>query len=106
MKRLIKGNKVRIISGKDRTKEGLITSISYKTNTAIVEGMNMVKRNQKPTQQNQNKGGIISKEMPIHLCKLALINSKSKKGITKIGYKMEGNKKVRITHGDKGVIIK
>lgn len=87
MNRLIKGDKVRVISGKYKTKEGIILSVDNKNKTAIVEGINKVKRHQKPTQQNENKGGIFEKEAPLHLSKLALIVDKAHKGISKVQYK-------------------
>ncbi|MDR0857156.1 MAG: 50S ribosomal protein L24 [Mycoplasmataceae bacterium] len=96
MKRLIKGNKVKVISGTHSTKEGVILSINYKDNTAIIEGINVIKRHQKPSQANENKGGIISKEAPIQLSKLALVVPKSTTGVSKIGYSTEKGKKVRI----------
>jgi large subunit ribosomal protein L24 len=106
MKRLLKGYKVRVISGKDKTKEGNILSINYKTNTAIVEGLNIVKRHTKPTQQNQNKGGIVSKEAPISLSKLAYVDAKAKRGISKLSYKIIKGKKVRVTRKEGNEVSK
>ncbi|MDR3249803.1 MAG: 50S ribosomal protein L24 [Mycoplasmataceae bacterium] len=98
MNRIIKGDKVRIISGKFKSKEGIVLAVFPKNNTAIVEGLNKVKRHQKPSQQNNNKGGIVDKEMPINMCKLALVVEKAKNGISKISYaKTKDNKKIRIS---------
>lgn len=97
MKRIKKGDKVRLICGDQATQEGIVLSVNYKNNTAIVEGLNMVKRHTKPNQQNQNKGGIITKEAPINMSKLALVVLKAPQGISKVCYKVnrEG-KKVRM----------
>ena len=97
MQRIKKGDFVRIISGDEATKEGVVLQVFPKKQTAIVEGLNIVKIHQKPDQKNQNKGGIISKEAPIKLSKLALVVIKAQQGISKVSYKMDkNNKKVRI----------
>lgn len=97
MQRIKKGDLVRIISGDEATKEGVVLQVFPKKQTAIVEGLNIVKIHQKPDQKNQNKGGIISKEAPIKLSKLALVVVKAPRGISKVSYKMnKNNKKVRI----------
>lgn len=105
MQRIIKGDKVRVISGKDKSKEGIVLSIE-KNECAIVEGVNVQKRHEKPSQKNNDKGGIVSKECPIKLCKLALIDAKSKNGITRISYKIENDKKVRISKKSSTVFAK
>jgi large subunit ribosomal protein L24 len=86
MNRIIKGDKVRIISGKNKSKEGIVLSVDLKNNSAIVEGLNKVKRHQKPSQNNNNQGGIVEKESPIALSKLALIVDKAKNGISKVSF--------------------
>ncbi len=96
MKRLVKGDKVRVISGKEKGKDGIILSINRKNDTAIVEGIWVVKKHQKPNQENQD-GGIIEINRPIPLCKLALLDPK-KGGIAKVKYGYDkDNKKVRIS---------
>lgn len=97
MNRLIKGDKVRVISGKEKGKDGIILSINTKDQTAIVEGVWIIKKHQKPNQQNQ-EGGIVEINRPIPLCKLALIDPKGKEGIIKVRFgKNKDNKKVRIS---------
>ncbi|MDE7433832.1 MAG: 50S ribosomal protein L24, partial [Mycoplasmoidaceae bacterium] len=96
MNRIKKGDKVRVISGKYSTKEGIVLQVFPKKNCAIVEGLNLVKRHTKPSANNE-KGGIIEKEAPINLSKLALIAPKAPQGISKISYQKDKNgKKVRI----------
>ncbi len=97
MNRIIKGDKVRVISGKLKGSEGIVLSVFPKEGTAIVEGVNKIKKHVKPNQENE-KGGIVEIDAPIRLCKLALIDPKGKGAKTKVKYeKTKDNKKVRIT---------
>ena len=91
--KLKKGDEVIVLVGKDKGKKGKIIKIVPKQMKAIVSEINKVKKNQKP--DNNQPGGIIDKEMPIHISNLSFYDPELKKGI-KIGYKLEKNKKVRI----------
>ena len=71
-----KGNKVKILAGKDKKKEGEVIEIDRKNNRAKVKGINMVKKHVKTTKEK--KGGIISKENFIHLSNLAIFDNKNK----------------------------
>ena len=71
-----KGNKVKILAGKDKKKEGEIIEIDRKNNRAKVKDMNMVKKHVKTTKEK--KGGIVSKESFIHISNLALVETKEK----------------------------
>lgn len=105
MKRLVKGDKVRVISGKEKGKDGIILSIDRKNDTAIVEGIWVVKKHQKPNQENQD-GGIVEINRPIPLCKLALLDPK-KGGIVKVKYGYDkDNNKVRISKKTNSEITK
>ena len=73
---IIKGNKVKILTGKDKNKEGEIIEIDRKNNRAKVKGANMVKKHVKTTKEK--KGGIISKENFIHISNLVIISEKTK----------------------------
>ncbi|AIV03469.1 50S ribosomal protein L24 [Candidatus Malacoplasma girerdii] len=97
MQRIKKGDLVRLISGDEATKEGLVLKVNLKKNTAIVEGLNIVKKHKKANPQKQEeKGGIVSFEAPIPLCKLALVVPKAPRGVSKIAYKLDkNNNKVR-----------
>ena len=96
--KLKKGDEVIVIAGKDKGKTGKITLVKIKLNKAIVAGINKVKKHQKPD-KNQ-AGGIIEKEMPIHISNLAYYDSSLKKGI-RLGFKFgDKNKKVRINKGN------
>ena len=72
-----KGLKVKVLTGKDKNKEGEVIEIERSTNRAIVKDINMVKKHVKTTKEK--KGGIVSKENYIHLSNLKLISEKSKK---------------------------
>lgn len=89
-----KDDKVMVITGKDKGKTGRVIVAYPRENRVLVEGINMVKRHTKPSPQNQ-QGGIIEKEAPIHASNVMLIDPKSGKP-TRIGYTMENGKKVRV----------
>ena len=74
-----KGNKVKILTGKDKNKDGEVIEINRKTNRAKVKGINMVKKHVKTTKEK--KGGIVSKENFIHISNLALIEKKTEKKV-------------------------
>lgn len=86
-----KGDKVRVISGEHRGKEGQVIDVDLKKLRARVEGVNLVKKHSKPTSQNP-QGGIIEKEAGIHISNLMLLAD----GVpTRVGHKTEEGKKVR-----------
>ncbi|MCO8145799.1 50S ribosomal protein L24 [Rhodovulum tesquicola] len=96
--KLKKGDKVIVLAGKDKGREGVITSVDPKGGKAVVDGINMAIRHQKQTQTTQ--AGRISKAMPIDLSNLAIIDKNGKP--TRVGFKIEDGKKVRYakTTGD------
>lgn len=87
------GDKVKVISGKDKGKEGTITAALPKQNKVIVEGINIVKKHTRPTGMGQ-EGGIVETEAPIHVSNVQLIDPKNGEP-TRVGYKFEDGKKVR-----------
>ena len=78
MQRLRKDDQVVVIAGKDKGGRGKILKVYPETNRVLVEGLNRVKRHQKPTQKIQ-QGGIIEKEMPIHVSNVMLLDTKTNK---------------------------
>ncbi|MEI4488057.1 50S ribosomal protein L24 [Frigidibacter sp. MR17.14] len=96
--KLRKGDKVVVLTGKDKGKQGEIASVSPKDNKAVVEGVNIAIRHQRQTQTNQ--GGRQPKAMPIDLSNLALLDANGK--ATRVGFRLEDGKKVRFakTTGD------
>tara|TARA_B100000700_G_C14898368_1_gene786123 strand:+ start:393 stop:707 length:315 start_codon:yes stop_codon:yes gene_type:complete len=91
--KLKKGDEVIVLAGKDKGKTGKIVKMIPKEMKAIVSEINKVKKNQKP--DNNQPGGIIDKEMPMHISNLSFYDPELKKGV-KIGFKLSNNKKVRI----------
>ncbi|MEL6915949.1 MAG: 50S ribosomal protein L24 [Pseudomonadota bacterium] len=89
--KLKKGDKVVVLAGKDKGKEGEISSVDPKAGKAVVDGVNMAIRHTRQSQSNQ--GGRLPKAMPIDLSNLALLDSKGK--ATRVGFRMEDGKKVR-----------
>ena len=86
--KLKKGDKVVVLAGKDKGRSGEVLSVQPKDNTALVRGVNMIRRHQKQTQAQE--GGIITKEAPIHLSNIALADPKDGKP-TRVGFKVEGD---------------
>jgi len=95
--RIRKGDKVIVVTGRDRGRSGEVIEVRPDEDRALVRGINMVKRHQKQT--GAQEGGIISKEAPVHLSNLALADPKDGKP-TRVGFKFVGEgdarKKVRI----------
>lgn len=89
--KLKKGDKVVVLTGKDKGRTGEITAVSPKDNAAIVDGVNVAVRHTKQSPTSQ--GGRIAKAMPIDLSNLAIVDSKGK--ATRVGFRMEDGKKVR-----------
>ncbi|RZV65401.1 MAG: 50S ribosomal protein L24 [Flavobacteriaceae bacterium] len=92
--KLKSGDTVKIIAGDHKGSEGKILKVLIDKNKAIVEGTNMVKKHTKPSAQNP-QGGIVEKEAPIHISNLSLIDPNSGEA-TRVGYRMDGEKKERI----------
>ncbi len=91
--KLRKGDEVIVLTGKDKGKTGKIVKMLPKQMKAIVSEINKVKKNKKP--DNNQPGGIIEKEMPMHISNLAFYDTNLKKGI-RIGYKLDNDNKIRI----------
>ncbi|MDD7369191.1 MAG: 50S ribosomal protein L24 [Berryella intestinalis] len=90
-----KGDLVKVIAGKDKGKEGVVLRALPERNRVVVEKVNIVKKAQRPTPQNQ-QGGIMSVEAPLHVSNVMLIDPATKKP-TRIGYRIkEDGTKVRV----------
>ena len=95
-----KGDLVRVITGKDKDKEGKVLSVNAKNHTVLVEGINMVSKHTKPDAQNQT-GGIVSQESSIDISNVMLVvDGKA----TRVGFKVEDGKKVRVAKATGKVI--
>ena len=88
-----KGDRVVVLTGKDKGRQGAVLKVLPKDNRVVVEGLNMVQRHTRPTQLDP-QGGIKNKEASIHLSNVAIVDSNGKP--TRVGFKVEGDKKVRI----------
>lgn len=95
------GDTVKVVAGDHKGSEGKVLTVLIEKNKAIVEGVNMVKKHTKPSAQNP-QGGIIEKEAPIHISNLSLLTSKGE--TTRVGYRVEGDKKVRYSKKSNEVI--
>src|SRR5438128_11628231 len=97
MQKIRKGDKVVVLAGKDKGRSGEVLSVQPKEDTALVRGVNLIRRHQKQTQSQE--GGIITKEAPIHLSNIALADPKDGKP-TRVGFKFigegESRRKVRV----------
>ena len=93
--KIVKGDKVVVIAGKDKGKEGIVQAVYPKLNKVVVEGVNTHKKHQKPTQQNP-EGTIVEMYVPIDASNVAIVDPKTKKA-SRVGYAFDkdGNK-VRI----------
>jgi len=89
--KLKKGDKVVVLTGKDKGKQGEISSVNPSANKAVVDGLNIAIRHTKQSANSQ--GGRIAKAMPIDLSNLAIVDANGK--ATRVGFRMEGDKKVR-----------
>ena len=95
-----KGDLVKVIAGKDKDKEGKVIAVNKKDNTVLVEGINMVTKHAKPSMANQ-QGGILHQEAPIDASNVMYIH---KGEAVRIGFKMDGDKKVRFAKPSGDVI--
>lgn len=89
-----KGDTVKVLSGKDRGKQGVILEAYPKKERVLVEGINMVKIHAKPSQENP-QGGILNQEAAIHVSNVLPIDPKSGEP-TRVGYEVRDGKKIRI----------
>lgn len=96
-----KGDKVRVIAGSHKGAEGNVAQVLRDANKAIVEGVNLVKKHAKPSAENP-QGGIQEKEAPIQISNLTLLTSDGQ--ATRVGYRMEGDQKVRFSKKTNEVI--
>ena len=95
-----KGDMVKVIAGRDKDKEGKVVAVNHKNNTVVVEGVNMLTKHTKPSAANQN-GGIIHQEGPIDASNVMFLH---KGKATRVGFKMDGDKKVRFAKATGKVI--
>lgn len=104
MQKLKKGDDIIVIAGKDKGKRGTVTRVILEDNRVLVEGVNMVKKHQKPNPAMGVPGGIVEKEMPLHVSNVAIFNPASGKA-DRVGVKiLDDGRKVRIFKSNNEVI--
>ena len=92
MRKICKSDRVIVLSGEDKGKEGVVLKVESSNHRVIVEGVNFMKVHQRPTQKNP-QGGIIEKEAPVHMSNLMVICGKCNAGVkTKIAILSDGDK--------------
>ena len=96
-----KGDRVVILTGKDKGKTGNVTRVWPKECRVLVEGINIVQRHTRPTQLDP-QGGIKNKEAPLHLSNVAIVDANGKP--TRVGFRVDGDKKVRFAKSTGEVI--
>ena len=87
-----KGDRVVVLAGKDKGRQGAVLKVLPQEQRVLVEGLNIVQRHTRPTQFDP-QGGIKNKEAPIHVSNVAVVDSQGKP--TRVGFRVEGDKKVR-----------
>jgi large subunit ribosomal protein L24 len=87
-----KGDRVVVLTGKDKGRQGAVSKVFPKESRVLVDGLNIVQRHTRPS-QGDPQGGIKNKEAPLHVSNVALVDSKGK--ATRVGFRMDGDKKVR-----------
>jgi large subunit ribosomal protein L24 len=87
-----KGDRVVVLTGKDKGRQGAVSKVFPKESRVLVDGLNIVQRHTRPS-QGDPQGGIKNKEAPLHVSNVAVVDSKGK--ATRVGFRMEGDKKVR-----------
>ena len=87
-----KGDRVVVLTGKDKGRQGSVLQVLPKEQRVLVEGLNIVQRHTRPSQLDP-QGGIKNKEAPMHVSNVAIVDSKGKP--TRVGFRIEGDKKVR-----------
>ena len=88
-----KGDRVQVLTGKDKGRQGAVLKVMPKESRVVVEGLNMVQRHTRPS-QGDPQGGIKNKEASLHVSNVAIVDSKGKP--TRVGFRVEGDKKVRV----------
>ncbi len=88
-----KGDRVVLLTGKDKGRQGVVLKVMPQDSRVLVQGLNMVQRHTRASQADPN-GGIKTKEAPVHVSNVAVVDSKGKP--TRVGFRIDGDKKVRI----------
>jgi large subunit ribosomal protein L24 len=102
MAKIKRNDQVIVIAGKDKGKKGRVLRVIADKNRVLVEGVGMIKKHLKPDPQRNSAGGILEQEAPVHVSNVALLDSDGK--ATRAGYRIEGDKKIRIARSNGGTL--
>ena len=100
--RIKRNDRVEVIAGKDKGKQGRVLRVIADKNRVLVEGVMIVKKHVKPNPQRNIKGGIAEQESPIHVSNVMVIDAEGNK--TRVGSRLEGDKRVRVSKASGNVI--
>ena len=103
MAKIKRNDQVLVIAGKDKGKKGRVLRVIVEKNRVLVEGVGMVKKHVKPNPQRNIAGGILQQEAAIHISNVMLLDSEG--NVTRIGYRMDGETKVRVARSNNVDII-
>lgn len=95
MRKIQKGDEVIVLAGKDKGRTGKVVSVDPSSNKLIVENINVAKKHVRANPQVGEPGGIVDREMPIQASNVAIYNAKTEKA-DRVGFKVDGDKKVRV----------
>ena len=100
MAKIKRNDQVIVIAGKDKGKKGRVLRVVTDKNRVLVEGVGMIKKHVKPNPQRNIAGGILEQEAPIHISNVMLADSEGNP--TRVGYRFEGEKKLRVARSNNG----
>jgi large subunit ribosomal protein L24 len=103
MAKIKRNDQVIVIAGKDKGKKGRVLRIIVDKQRVLVEGVGMIKKHVKADPSRRTQGGIVEREAPIHLSNVALLDSDGK--ATRVGFRLEGDKKIRIARSNGGTLV-
>ncbi len=102
MAKIKRNDLILVIAGKDKGKKGRVLRVITDKNRVLVEGVGMIKKHVKPNPQRNIAGGILTQEAPIHISNVMLADSEGNP--TRVGYRMDGEKKIRVARSNNGDI--
>jgi large subunit ribosomal protein L24 len=102
MAKIKRNDQVIVIAGKDKGKKGRVLRVITDKNRVLVEGVGLIKKHVKANPQQNTAGGIVTQEAPIHISNVMLLDSEG--NATRVGYRMDGEKKIRVARSNNGDI--
>jgi large subunit ribosomal protein L24 len=103
MAKIKRNDQVIVIAGKDKGKQGRVLRVITDKNRVLVEGVGMIKKHVKPNPQRNIAGGILQQEAPIHISNVMLLDSDG--NATRVGYRIDGDKKVRVARSNNSDVV-